>query len=1173
MLGMHRSGTSALAGLLAQCGFGAPEHLIPASNANERGFFESEQINAFNDAILADCGQNWLSLAPIAEDWWSGDDAARRQAQLDALVAGEFASTRMPVIKDPRICRLLPLWEQALDRQAKETRVALIIRSPAEVAQSLHRRNQLDIELGMLLWARYNLDAEYHSRNLRRRILSFEALLGDWRRSVEKLDLPISPDSIRSEQIDQFLSVPLRHNHGDLASTSRIGLVHELHEILSRWAADGERAEDYSDLARIRSNFDEMGLLLGDLTEKGRLERKRRTSLAAKAAATEAELESREQQFAGLVQSIERSFDNLEQRNQALQTHMQRLEEEFANIASLEKSLEQATTLAATQARELEAAAEDRRRIEQQLAEMSEGAVRSAAELAKARSGIEHFEREYQSAKKKYRSTQGLLEREQKAHQTTARRLKSQGARLAEIEISPGWRTERRIRHVCLRLRTVFTAPLSGKRKNREAIALLKSSAMFDPEWYLQSYPDVAVTGLDPYDHFLSHGWKESRNPSAAFSISRYLRANPDIAAAGVNPLLHYLEHGQFEGREALAGGAQARPSLPLTEKLDPAAPVYSSGSAEPEIAWRRAAHEALAGTALFDDFGAAIGVSSAEDAFAAIRQSLCTHPRDYGSIFKSGEEAQDQETDRFLEDAFFVNCNRLKVRLRPASAPVVVRMIQADSSLERIRLVGEGVIANAADSVDADLANPYFPVAIVRCSADGELIDWRVLRFPSLCRGGCHYFELVDLASGSDVDLLAVANGLWRQLCEAQEDRSGPLLREIEVEVAGNDGQGRLFQSHFRDWLDRLFGISIKASSLPDPDAGESFLARTATLSPASARQHGGSLILTGDMAPTISILCAPATSKGMSESPLPVVMISPEPEEPAFRYDLPTAKIVAARIAKRGEVSIFPRLKSGTPPTAVAGAIRFLTRSPSDVELLMPNSSGDALPDGEALSWLVASRHDRDQMLFDTLASVAVQAGSTPPRLALVGPVSTHLRERCDLLFSDRWRDFETVDEALQSDIGDVVASIVPGVVLHNVTTGSLLRQVLALRGVVSASCPLVAQAPGGKSRRTLIVDGGQIFIGEGAAQQLAPFARANLLWRSTFAVAAPPSGLFVARRDALATWHKGERHEKGIHLLTSLTTASLSVEEDVANIQPMVIPTPSASSRSVCERILVG
>jgi hypothetical protein len=71
----------------------------------------------------------------------------------------------------------------------------------------------------------------------------------------------------------------------------------------------------------------------------------------------------------------------------------------------------------------------------------------------------------------------------------------------------------------------------------------------FDREYYLAAYPDVANAGVDPFEHFITTGWREGRNPNLSFSVSDYLDFYPDVAIAGINPFLHYLVAGKSEGR------------------------------------------------------------------------------------------------------------------------------------------------------------------------------------------------------------------------------------------------------------------------------------------------------------------------------------------------------------------------------------------------------------------------------------------------------------------------------------------------------------------------------------------------------------------------------------------------------------------------------------------------
>jgi glycosyltransferase involved in cell wall biosynthesis len=113
----------------------------------------------------------------------------------------------------------------------------------------------------------------------------------------------------------------------------------------------------------------------------------------------------------------------------------------------------------------------------------------------------------------------------------------------------------RGVRAMFLKRRMSFLRKIAESLRIRRDVILwsgirhLRRSSLFDAEYYLASNHDVRNAGVDPAKHYLLHGWRELRNPSAAFSTSQYLSANPDVARARINPLVHYLRHGHREGR------------------------------------------------------------------------------------------------------------------------------------------------------------------------------------------------------------------------------------------------------------------------------------------------------------------------------------------------------------------------------------------------------------------------------------------------------------------------------------------------------------------------------------------------------------------------------------------------------------------------------------------------
>ncbi len=95
-----------------------------------------------------------------------------------------------------------------------------------------------------------------------------------------------------------------------------------------------------------------------------------------------------------------------------------------------------------------------------------------------------------------------------------------------------------------------LTWQLPRRIRQRKVARILLESGLFDPNFYLTQYPDIAKTGINPLSHYLSQGVVEGRMPNLYFDTTFYLQQNADVAASGVNPLLHYLLDGFREGRE-----------------------------------------------------------------------------------------------------------------------------------------------------------------------------------------------------------------------------------------------------------------------------------------------------------------------------------------------------------------------------------------------------------------------------------------------------------------------------------------------------------------------------------------------------------------------------------------------------------------------------------------------
>ena len=187
VLGMHRSGTSALAGTLARLGCAMPATLMPANAGNPRGYFESNALMELHDEILASAGSSWRDWRPFNPEWYKSASAATFRQRAKDLFAAEFGHAKLAVLKDPRICRFAPFWLSLLRDIDARTHVLIPIRSPLEVCQSLTRQHGLPPSVGALLWLRHVLDAEVQSRSEIRSIFEWQHFQADWRSVLAKI--------------------------------------------------------------------------------------------------------------------------------------------------------------------------------------------------------------------------------------------------------------------------------------------------------------------------------------------------------------------------------------------------------------------------------------------------------------------------------------------------------------------------------------------------------------------------------------------------------------------------------------------------------------------------------------------------------------------------------------------------------------------------------------------------------------------------------------------------------------------------------------------------------------------------------------------------------------------------------------------------------------------------
>lgn len=188
VLGMHRSGTSALTRTLALCGAGLPATLFPAvSGDNDAGYWESSRLIDFHQWLLWHLGTGMLDPALPAPHWYESSDAAGVVDRLAALVEEEWGAHPCWVVKEPRLCRLLPLWRRVFQRLERRVLAVHCLREPSEVAASLSRRDGFPRATAELLWLQHVALAERDSRAWPRAFVAYDALLDDWTSTIRRI--------------------------------------------------------------------------------------------------------------------------------------------------------------------------------------------------------------------------------------------------------------------------------------------------------------------------------------------------------------------------------------------------------------------------------------------------------------------------------------------------------------------------------------------------------------------------------------------------------------------------------------------------------------------------------------------------------------------------------------------------------------------------------------------------------------------------------------------------------------------------------------------------------------------------------------------------------------------------------------------------------------------------
>jgi hypothetical protein len=270
VLGMHRSGTSALTWLIGRLGATLPADAIAPTPENPRGYWESTGLVAIDNQLLRTARSSWFDPRPLDLSRLAPDALPNlRHLMRDAMVRA-FGNAPLFVVKDPRQCRFVPIVEQALAEMDVTPRAVLMLRSAADVAASIASRDGTSPAYAHLLCLRHMIDAERGSRGMPRVVVDYDAMLADWRDTVRRLSPLLGRDGTVDEEvaaeIGAFIDPSLRHHrrHREPLEEPLAGLVAQI-EDAQRALLDTDTDETQAALDHLYARLEALDWLEGDI--------------------------------------------------------------------------------------------------------------------------------------------------------------------------------------------------------------------------------------------------------------------------------------------------------------------------------------------------------------------------------------------------------------------------------------------------------------------------------------------------------------------------------------------------------------------------------------------------------------------------------------------------------------------------------------------------------------------------------------------------------------------------------------------------------------------------------------------------------------------------------------------------------------------------------------------
>jgi glycosyltransferase involved in cell wall biosynthesis len=217
VLGMHRSGTSVLAGTLKILGVSFGDKLIAPGGDNVRGYFEHSDFLHLNRDFLVSFGLDGDGrYGELPADWLFDARTVAFKENIKAIIQDQFSDTYIFGLKDPRVSILLPAYLEVLKELGVEIRVVVSVRNVAEVVASLAKRNEMAVYDSVRAYAYFYRVIDQYTKDIPTIRVSYHDLLRHTQDVVNQLirsvHYSLRPYVDVADQLAAFIEPTLKHH-------------------------------------------------------------------------------------------------------------------------------------------------------------------------------------------------------------------------------------------------------------------------------------------------------------------------------------------------------------------------------------------------------------------------------------------------------------------------------------------------------------------------------------------------------------------------------------------------------------------------------------------------------------------------------------------------------------------------------------------------------------------------------------------------------------------------------------------------------------------------------------------------------------------------------------------------------------------------------------------------